>query len=76
MTTAHNQHEHRGKSGAYICASSYGDCYDRYTVRIEEMRQSMRIIEQAIKTMPSDGPYRSKLKPVVKIAEGHVYSNI
>lgn len=52
-----------------------GDCFDRYVVRIEEMHQSMRIIEQAIKEIP-EGPYRSKLKPVVKVAEGHVYANI
>lgn len=32
-----------------------GDCYDRYTVRMEEMRQSIRIIEQVIDNMP-DGP--------------------
>jgi NADH-quinone oxidoreductase subunit C/D len=35
-----------------------GDCYDRAVVHIEEMRQSLRIIEQCVKNMP-DGPYKS-----------------
>ena len=35
-----------------------GDCFDRAAVRIEEMRQSLRIIEQCVNNMP-EGPYTS-----------------
>ena len=41
-----------------IPTGQHGDCYDRGIVRIEEMRQSLRIIEQCVKNMP-DGPYKS-----------------
>ena len=35
-----------------------GDCYDRAAVHVEEMRQSLRIIEQCVNHMP-EGPYQS-----------------
>jgi len=38
-----------------IPVGTEGDVYDRYLVRIEEMRQSVRILDQALKTIP-DGP--------------------
>lgn len=38
-----------------IPVGTIGDCYDRYLVRVEEMRQSTRILEQVVEKMPS-GP--------------------
>jgi len=38
-----------------IPVGKYGDCYDRYIVRMMEMRESLKIMRQAIEKMP-DGP--------------------
>jgi NADH dehydrogenase (ubiquinone) Fe-S protein 2 len=40
-----------------------GDCYDRYLIRIEEMRQSLRIIMQVLNNIPS-GPVRTGDKKI------------
>jgi len=41
-----------------IPIGNHGDCLDRAIVRVEEMRQSLRIIEQCWKNMP-EGPYKA-----------------
>ena len=38
-----------------VPVGEHGDCYDRYLVRMEEMRQSVRILKQALDRLP-DGP--------------------
>jgi NADH-quinone oxidoreductase subunit C/D len=41
-----------------IPTATHGDCYDRGAVRVEEMRQSLRIVEQCVNNMPG-GSYKS-----------------
>jgi NADH-quinone oxidoreductase subunit D len=52
-----------------------GDSYDRYLVRMEEMRQSVRIIEQAVERIPA-GPIMAKVPKVLKPPPGEVYVSI
>jgi NADH-quinone oxidoreductase subunit D len=52
-----------------------GDTYHRYLARIEEMRESMNIIEQLIDNIP-EGPYAVKMKPVIKLPEGEYYQRV
>lgn len=49
-----------------------GDTYDRYIVRMQEMRQSTRIIQQAVEDIPS-GPIMAKVPKVIKPPVGEVY---
>ena len=46
-----------------------GDSFDRYMVRMDEMMQSMNIIEQLIDNIP-EGDYKVKTKPIIKLPEG------
>ncbi len=52
-----------------------GDSWDRYKVRIEEMRQSTRIIEQALDKLP-EGPVMADVPRVIKPPVGEVYSRV
>ncbi|HZQ93122.1 MAG TPA: NADH-quinone oxidoreductase subunit D [Terriglobales bacterium] len=58
-----------------IPIGSNGDTYDRYLVRIAEMRQSLRIIQQAVDGLP-EGPIMAKIPKVIKPAVGEIYHSI
>ena len=56
-----------------VPTASNGDTYDRYVVRMEEMRQSLRIVQQALVQLP-EGPFRSdnrKFVPPPRSELGH-----
>ena len=53
-----------------------GDCWDRYMVRIREMRQSINIVRQAMAAIP-DGPFiDKKASKTVKPPKGEVYHKV
>ncbi len=46
-----------------VIVGSYGDCFDRYSIRLAETRESLRIVEQILRKIP-DGDYRVQDKKV------------
>jgi len=52
-----------------------GDSYDRYWVRVQEMRQSVRILGQALEQMPQ-GPYRAEVPFLVRPPKGEAYARV
>jgi NADH-quinone oxidoreductase subunit D len=52
-----------------------GDCFDRYMIRILEMRQSTRILQQALDNIP-EGEIRARMPKVLKPPKGEAYARI
>ena len=53
-----------------------GDNWDRFMVRLEEIRQSVRIIEQAVEQMPDDGPINVDDPRIIFPEKSDVYTTI
>ena len=58
-----------------IPIANNGDCYDRTAVRVEEMRQSLRIIEQCLNNMPQ-GDYKARHPLTTPPLKGHTLQDI
>jgi NADH-quinone oxidoreductase subunit D len=52
-----------------------GDTFDRYLVRMQEMRQSVRIVRQAVDSLPA-GPMMAKVPKIIKPPVGEAYVSI
>lgn len=52
-----------------------GGTFDRYLIRLDEIEQSLRIIEQLINNLPDDG-FKAKVPALIKLPEGEYYQRV
>ncbi|MDO4163250.1 MAG: NADH-quinone oxidoreductase subunit D [Bacteroides sp.] len=52
-----------------------GDCFARVMVRMDEIMESLHIIEQLIDNIP-EGAYQEKMKPIIRVPEGSYYAAV
>ena len=55
-----------------VPVGTHGDCWDRYYVRMEEMRQSLSIVRQAMRDLP-DGDISANVRRIARPPKGEVY---
>jgi NADH-quinone oxidoreductase subunit D len=58
-----------------VPTGTVGDCYDRWRVRMAEMRQSLRILDQALKQIPG-GPVKTTVPQLYRPPAGEAYTHI
>lgn len=59
-----------------VAVRYHGDIYDRYLVRLDEMRQSLRIIQQALHDLPFGPIVSGKPQYVVRVPAGEAYGRV
>jgi NADH-quinone oxidoreductase subunit D/NADH-quinone oxidoreductase subunit C/D len=59
-----------------VCYRTHGDVYDRYLIRLDEMRQSLRILKQVVNQIP-EGPIMSgKAQYTFRVPAGEMYGRV
>ena len=58
-----------------VAVRYHGDTYDRYIIRMDEVRQSIRILQQALKRIP-EGPVLLKNPYNIRVPEGEAYGRV
>ncbi len=59
-----------------VCYRQHGDVYDRYLVRLDEIRQSLRILKQVINQIPEGPIMTGKVQYMVKVPAGESYGRV
>jgi NADH:ubiquinone oxidoreductase subunit D/NADH:ubiquinone oxidoreductase subunit C len=59
-----------------VAVRYHGDVYDRYMIRVDEMRQSLRILQQAIKKMPEGEIMAGKNPYQIRVPAGESYGRV
>jgi len=55
-----------------VITAENGDCWDRWYVRLAEIRESVKIVQQAVDSIPS-GDLQAKVPKVIKVPKGETY---
>ncbi len=59
-----------------VAVRYHGDTYDRYLIRIDEMRQSIRILQQAVRDLPEGPIQEGKPQYQVRVPAGEAYGRV
>ncbi|MCK4898044.1 MAG: NADH-quinone oxidoreductase subunit D [Anaerolineales bacterium] len=59
-----------------VAVRYHGDIYDRYLIRIDEIRQSLRILQQALRDLPEGSIQTGKPQYQVRVPAGETYGRV
>ena len=71
----HHPYAAYGKVNFNEVLRTEGDRFARYMIRLDEILESLNIIEQLIDNIP-EGPFQEKTKPIIKVPAGTYYSSV